>query len=56
MTDALIVRCLETFDEVMVAVSGLVQAQVEVHGWSDEPLEPPPDFIVAMLEEDASKH
>lgn len=56
MTDALIVRCLEVFDEVMVGVSGLVQAQMEVHGWSDEPLEPPPDFIVAMLEEDASKH
>lgn len=56
MTETLIAHCLETFDKVMVATSHLVKEKVEVHGWSDEPTEPIPSHVAAMLEEDASKH
>lgn len=54
MTDALIAQCLKTFDKTMVAVSALVKAQSDIHGWSDEPPAPVPDYLKAVLGDELS--
>jgi|GEM_PF-1167865 len=55
MTDVLISQCLKTFDKTMVAVSNLVRAQAEKHGWSDDPPISVPDYIAALIEGEPSK-